>query len=268
MSQVQIDDILVGLDNGELAMESALRDIFNFFNDRLRNASQSLRNLSPIDKITEDKRRFLQVIDKVDYMTIESLLVQTPEGFKGTYLDYLSRTRQVMEAVHRVEKEVLDPLEKLVSDIIATEQARSRYDDGVHRKLKLFSTETKQASQALADMFTASLRYKSTYGEVVRRNSDWVMIFTEIEKIISASFLDVNRLIKKTDDLAKLFDTVSGMATNKNLAMYNGRQRQLLSDLAMMAADQVALVSVAFYHSRAASSSISTTVKQIIKQYG
>lgn len=268
MSQVQIDNILLGLDNGDLAMENALHDIFNFFADNIRNFGQSLLNLTPLEKAIADKNRFMQVVGSTDYMTMEATPVQVPEGFKGTYLEYLTTIVGLLELAHRVGKEVLNPLETTLSQVIATEQARSRYDDVLHRKLKAFAEETATLESNLTGMFDSSLRYKASYGEVVRRNADWNDIFKLMERATRLNNLPLKSIAKKAIDLSVLFKTVADMAHAKELVLYDSRQRKLFADLSDLAGKQVSMIAVSYYHSQAAYNSISAAVKTIIKVHG
>lgn len=246
-----------------LANESFLKDNFPLLSQALDAVTGLLKGAKPVDKILGDRTKLENALSTVDYHTIAALLVPVPPGLKTDYLTYARVVLGLFEHASTTLVDVIDPLIKRLSMLISSEPARYSYNpiaDQAFQKQALLQRDLRKALDACFDDSDKSRVY---YEQAIRRNRDWVELYTVVDKITRASKLDYARIDKRVEEANALTAQIVEMNQKGEFSTMTKRSFDSITQMLSVAAEAVTLLSSAAYHGRALETSLQALVKQL-----
>lgn len=141
------------------------------------------------------------------YLALTDVLVYIPRGMKGTYMQTAIGLNKIAGLMKDIESSVVDPLVKYTAGLVEKPQ-------DLNRPFPIKeSVSVKEVKALLDDLYkTPSETVQAKYGDVIRRNADWVdtgVLNAEIQETLNPERLE--SLIKKHNrvrELSKLLDSV------------------------------------------------------------
>ena len=251
-----------------IANESFIRENFPIVGQALDSIVGLLKTLTPIEKVLGDQQRLQGIVGNVDYMSLGPLLVDVPEGLNTDYLTYLTVVEQLYEHAAQVETVLLDPLQRHLAQLVSSPTARYTFNPALDKQVREFSRERDQIRSQLDKCFTNSGKSKIHYQKAFRRNGDWRDIYATAERIMKLSELDTTRIMKKAEQISELSDTLVKLNASGELPTMDAKTFEATRFMMQAAAEEVSMISIAYYHGKAGTTALSLVVKQLIKNYG
>lgn len=255
-------------DDVAIANESFLRENFPQIGQALDSIASLLKTTTPIEKVLGDQQRLLGVVGNIDYMSLGPLLVDVPEGLDTDYLTYLNVVEQLYKHATLVEAAILDPLQRHLAQLVSSPTARYTYNAALDKQVREFSRERDQIRTQLDKCFTSSGKTKIHYQKAFRRNGDWRDIYGQAEKIMKLSQMDTSRIMKKAEQISELNDTLVKLNAAGELPAMDAKTFEATRFMMQAAAEEISMISIAYYHGKAGTTALSNVVKQLIKNYG
>lgn len=251
-----------------LATEGILRETFPRLGAALDSVLGLLSNSTPNDKPLGNYHRLEGILASTDYMTLGPLLVDVPEGLNTDYLTYLKVVEKLYKHVARVQTEVLTPLQKHLGQLISMSHHRYVYNPVLDRSIRKFDSERNEIRGLLNKCFTDSAKTKLHYDRAFKRNGDWGDVYDVVERTQRLSRLPVEAIQKQVQEISELTNHLTKLVNEGEVASMDQQTLSATQYWIEVAAEEVSMISVGYYHVNAATTCLNNIVKQLIKNYG
>lgn len=251
----------------DVSLENFISRMFARVGDSLRNSMQNLRNLPPVAKAVSDSKRFQSIIKNYQYMDIEALNVSVPEGLQVDYLTFSDLVLQALTHTQALSAETLVPYRKFLSGVISDPTVKFDTRKDLLKAFRKRAQEREAIHRAILGCFKDSMVKIVPYGQAINRNSDWDSVFGKIEQSGKIADIDRKLLAREVEELVGLVKQVSSLATeDPSFKKLHGASLDQLTELTTLAAEEIAFVAVAYYHSATLFTNLSFTVKDLIEK--
>lgn len=174
------------------SMMTAMLDTVNETRQRLINALPGLKRgfagntdltaLHGFAGMTSDQAALLKNLRHVTYGEIRNVNATVPEGMTSTYLTYLQALKPAVEHLRDIVPNVVMPYTVFLAHLVSNKSAALSTNGGGIDYDKL--ERARDASYAaLGACFSKGTHVRSTVGEVVERNADWVQVLKETKEL-------------------------------------------------------------------------------------
>lgn len=167
---------------------------------------------SPIGSLfkTKDLSWLASNVAGRSYSEMRGLAVVAPQGFKGSLAEYSSALVKAVEEFQDLEKDVLSPYGSWLGQRVADPASLKALTNSL--KIPGLQAPKLEATQKQLDHYFPSKvdSKEPIYGEVIRRQADWVELYNNIKKLntlyANGKFEAVQ---KKVPELSQLLEVLS-----------------------------------------------------------
>lgn len=182
---------------------------------------------------TENKYRVKEVLKRIQFSDLAPHVVQTPEKFKGEYLDYVQDLITASEFVFPNTVKVLDDLKMAIASFINETNV-----DGVltiygYAPTKKVGELMEREREKIADHFRGGKStYRAKVSEVVRSKSDIERLLDRLAELHKVANLDqIESIHKLAKGVAEMVDDLIKQNTKTNLLTNNSTGKTELIEM-------------------------------------
>lgn len=150
-----------------------------------------------------------KLLGKTNYISIGAMDVFVPPGMTATYPDFLDALEASQDVIDRIVPDTLQPSILYFTMLLGNPESLS----GVTRRteeaaIKFQTKEIEQAKKKLAACYAKNGNEgKRAYGDVFRRNQDWLDVNQRIEKLMDRmNQSSAGIMTEKVNELVELMD--------------------------------------------------------------
>jgi hypothetical protein len=159
----------------------------DFFSGVMSSAGAALSSLHHAAATAfTDTGEFRRFLTKNSYAKLMEREVFAPNGFTGTYLEYLAKLKPELDIALKVPSEVLKPFQRYVSALSSEPNKLASINPASIPKIGSgieIHKETANLEHLSQEKNPGNPGAKITYKEAVARNNDWATVLKEIEDI-------------------------------------------------------------------------------------
>ena len=160
-------------------------------------------------QLTSKQNEMLRELPKHSYIDIADLTAWKPPGLDNTLLQYLKPLKDSSHEVSGILKNLMPKYTMLISRLIN--------QDDFQRDTRMIESEFKEVEETREDLLAmigknfkkGATDVKCTIGDLVQRNSDWKLVFEELEEC-NGIINKINRseLAKSIKEIVQLLETL------------------------------------------------------------
>lgn len=211
--------------------------------------------------LTPEARSFMNnVVRKHSYMDVAPMSAWVPEGFSGTYLDYLPSLEAQVTHAESIVNGTLGPFTGFLAKVL------TNYDDQIATQAVSYTGLNKLREALEADNAKhyrkGSTKAQVAVGDVVKRNADWETVLHTTDQLsMRMNKIDRKALTKKLDEATDLLDRLIKQIKNNKMDHLTPEVVTTLSNGAYQVAKEVEFYSIVYYRVLAFTDAVSKTVK-------
>jgi hypothetical protein len=224
-------------------LKKMMPDIKTHFSNFISRFSS---NDKPIP-LSKDNRAFIKLLEKHNYVDLEPIAVDVPEGLDVDFLAFAHILNSAVDHAVKVQQ-LLNTYTTYLAMLITNEFQRFETKNSV-QVYQGMAAEREQILKEMGACFKqGSHETKAKYGDMIQRNKDWELIFGESDKL-SKTINSVGRdaLNSKVKEAAQLMDKVIQMLKDGKMESTAHEVAQELSEGAYQIASELEFFSVVYY---------------------
>lgn len=173
------DTVTKLLPNFVNTVTSFITEKFGTANNAALNVN--LVNVKEVERLARD----------TDLRELRYVKVAVPEGLTLDFLGYLSALEQMQDSLDDLQKDLLQPFDRMLSDWLANpDELRSRRSHSFMQVL--MNRDSDQKAEALKGAFDPRQGDRRNYGDLVRRQNEWRSIAERYNRLVER-YARINR---------------------------------------------------------------------------
>lgn len=213
--------------------------------------------------LTSDQQGFIKNLKQFQYMDLEPITAYVPEGMDQTYLEFANVLDHAVNYVKDTPAR-LDTFCTYLAALVTNREQRLVSKNNVRTYLELERNRAEIAKDLGHCFKNGSTKAEVRYGDVIKRNADWELVFGSVEKI-NAAVNSVNRskLNEKAKFASEMLEKIMQMERRGDL---NGTAAEVVSELsegAYQLASELEFFAVVYYRVTGLTESVNSTVKNV-----
>ncbi|MCK9234780.1 MAG: hypothetical protein M0R77_00535 [Gammaproteobacteria bacterium] len=247
-------------------MQSLFTTFIPRLGDELRKGWQTLLSYTPKEKIISNADRFIELVGKENYLDISSFHIACPEGLAVDYLTYTDVLAKAVEYALETQKTSVKNLKTHLSKMLnnsVISYSPSGLEKAITDRVKIRENIVKEIKGSLSNQTYR----KMAYGNAINRNSDWVQVFKNIDKIQLLDSEERKSLAKDLSDVQELLDAVIAKVESPENKNVNKQAVKYTSDLVYAVAEEVKFVAQTYYLTESLVNRLSDGVDNTIKVF-
>jgi hypothetical protein len=238
-----------------VALEAiAVHDVSEYFKGIFPAVANSFRNfiteVRPSDAavaLSPSYKTFLKDLPKHHYTDVMPLIAYIPEGLNTDYLEYAEALLSAAEHASKI-MDVLNPYSVYLSQLITNPEMKLATTSKEKEFKVLEQARDKLNAQLGACFKKGSTRAESSYGEVIKRNSDWDDVFGRVEAITRNIYsVDRKKVINKINECSDHLDVILKMVNGGKMESVANQTVTNLADGAYQMACELEFFTVIYF---------------------
>lgn len=258
----------ISLESSVLAnMSQSLKNLFPDLIDSVRNSFNQIIDLPAFNlTLSLDQKFLLKEISGFPYIDIAEFTINTPEGFKGTYIDYTKVLYKALERIQGIDVKVLQPYATYLSTFLSNKDSKISTKDNtkIYKDIKV---TREHMIHDLGKFFTnSSSKSKTTIGSVVKRNADFKVIYDEMVIIKKKlDVIDLKNVSNNVKNCLDLLDIIILRIKNDEIENVSPEVTQNLSVGAYEIAKEIEFFSVIYFKVLAMNTAVDELTTKVVK---
>ena len=255
----------IALEAGVLSnMISTVRNMFPDLLNKLStgfNACNDLPQVKP--EFSKEQKFVLAEMHVKQFLDIADVKIDTPENFKGKYLDYISCLIKEAKHTQHLSADVLKPFVVYLSQFVSNKEAKLSTKD----MTRTYSTLEKTRLESIKELdrfVSESHKTTTTIGDVISRRADFNTLFNEtfvLNKIINDTDLKIVKDNVKT--CVDLMNTIVKQSQDNTLTTISPEVTKNIAYGATELAKQVEFLAVLHFRAHSFSTAVNSMATNI-----
>jgi len=243
------------------------RNIIPSLTSKIKDTASLITDVVFEDKLGKDVKECKHIHSKllpkfkhVSYANYDKLLIATPEGFKGKFLDYVELLNKLLPDVYSSANNILAEYNFILSSFISNKDEKTAIKD--HRLFfNKVSEKQKEYIKSMNEFFPeGNDKTRSYLGNVVDRFADLDDIVNALVKLDRQhNKQNIKDIINSTNNCITLLDIIINNVETKGIDKVSGNAAMNIAEGAYAVAKYVEFISVFRFRTEQAITSIKNT---------
>lgn len=231
----------------------SIKGIFPALSEKFKVTQQVTKDLTDNEKsfkdhsLNKDQQFVVKELEHFNYMDVAELSTMVPEGFNGSFLDYMTVMDNSLARINTLNTQVMQPFYILLSSFLTNKEDRNSLKDFTpfYKKLK---ESREHLVKDLASFFNANYDSNKKIGSVVKRNSDFKLLFAKMNSLKKTiDSIDIKAIKDNLNKTIELMDLIVQRMQEKSIDSVTPEVAKNLSFGAYEVASEVEFFSVVYF---------------------
>lgn len=220
-------------------------------------------------RLNSDNRKFVEVISRIPFVSIQDDTAYVPEGFLGKYLDYLQVLKGAPQLCKEAQSHVFPEFKRTVASIVSSPELARNINAPVISLLRERSKIREDFNNLLNKFFDKGANNTvTTVKQVVDKNNDWTPMLHLLETTSKDMLtVDRNRLLKLVDETSELLKHLVRKAQSGGFDDMSPENIMMLSEGAYQMATEVEFYAVMHYRIMTLNVAVNDTTAALVKNH-
>ena len=231
----------------------SIKNIFPDLSEKFKVTQQVTKDLTDTEqafkdhRLDKDQQFVIKELEHFNYMDIAELTTMVPEGFNGSFIEYMHVMEKSLNRINSLNNEVMQPFYILLSSFLTNKEDRNSLKDftPVYNKLK---ESRQELIKEVGSFFNTGHDSSRKIGVVIKRNSDFKTLFVKMNSLKKTiDSIDIKAIKDNLNKTIELMDLVVQRVQEKSIDSVTPEVAKNLSFGAYEVASEVEFFSVIYF---------------------
>lgn len=220
-------------------------------------------------KYTRENKDFFKIIEKHRYDEIMDIRAYVPEGLSVDYLTYLHALDRATLKLENLIPVVLRNYVNFLGALVNFEEEAKNTWIQFQAIIKIEEKELNEVVALFSNSFAKNSNItETTLDKVVKRNSDWDLVFKEID-VVNERLHRIDRGVieKSVSQAVTYLDVIKQNIEKGKYASASAETVKTMADMAYLVANELEFYAVVFYKVEALNKSLKDTCLNVVNAF-